>query len=119
MIQAHFTKREDDQPGRACVIWVETDAEAEQVAILAAAAEKYGERNLLYNDNWKRMGWRGMLIRVRERAERVWDALWDGGTDTLHDASQDDALDMINFAAFLIRAIREGNRDGSWFDSVR
>jgi hypothetical protein len=37
----------------------------------------YVERNEEYKDNWKRMGWRGALVRVRERAERLWDSLWD------------------------------------------
>lgn len=89
-----------------------------QFEIFLEALKVYDQRNEKYKDNWRRMGWRGMLIRVRERAERLWDDLWDkqpipDGVDELID--YDDAIDLINLAGFLIRATRENNRDGSWW----
>jgi hypothetical protein len=85
----------------------------------------YEERNLKYKDNWRRFGWRGCLFRVRERAERAWDDWWDADDFAARDpAAQnigakdrdvDDLLDLINLAAFTVRAIRENNRDGEWF----
>lgn len=87
-----------------------------QLQALADAFLIYLERNEHYRDNWRRMGWRGLLIRIRERSERLWDAMWDWED---HDSypSVDDARDLINFAAFLIRAINgvETTRDGSWW----
>jgi hypothetical protein len=94
-----------------------------QMAILADALMIYDERNEKYHDNWKRMGWRGTLVRLRERAERLWDSYWNA--DDLGDLEAemyvprdvDDALDMINFVAFFIRGMngRETTRDGSWW----
>lgn len=98
------------------------DAVRDQFLVLIEALEVYAERNLKYKDNWRRMGWRGMLIRVRERAERLWDDLWDAEPMLESEAAPpyqphdvDDAIDLINLAAFLIRGVREGDRDGSWW----
>lgn len=93
----------------------------DQLRVFIVALDVYAERNKKYKDNWRRMGWRGQLIRIRERAERVWDDLWDahGGpfkpTTTLDAPDVDDAIDLINFAGFLVRGVREGNRDGDWW----
>jgi hypothetical protein len=104
---------------------VTTEAEREQLKVFIKALHIYSERNEKYNDNWKRMGWRGMLIRVRERAERLWDALWGAvpieGTQSALVSGPidvDDAIDLINFSAFLIRAVDAGNRDGNWFNNI-
>lgn len=96
----------------------------EQCEVFVTALRVYAERNEKYNDNWRRMGWRGCLVRIRERAERLWDNLWDandpdtpgpldGPTWRGHDV--DDAIDLINFCGFLVRGVREGNRDGEWW----
>ena len=87
-----------------------------QLTIFIRALEVYAERNERYKDNWRRMGWRGMLVRIRERAERLWDNLWDV-PGPIPKRELDDALDMINFAAFLIRAAAgETTRGGEWWD---
>ena len=88
----------------------------EQLKVFLQALSVYAERNRRYNDNWRRMGWRGMLVRIRERAERLWDNLWDV-PGPIPKRELDDALDMINFAAFLIRAAAgETTRGGEWWD---
>jgi hypothetical protein len=95
----------------------------EQLTILVQALGVYVDRNRRYKDNWRRFGWRGCLFRLRERAERAWDDLWDAHTPRTRppedafrfepaDVHTDDLIDLINFAAFTIRAIRENNRDG-------
>jgi hypothetical protein len=99
----------------------EDDASHAQFEVLMRALVIYQERNGHYRDNWTRMGWRGMLVRVRERAERLWDSLW--GHDPEEDSGEwnkklDDAIDLINFAGFLCRAVIDGNRDGTWWDGV-
>ena len=95
----------------------ETEAEHDQAVVVVRALAIYAERNVRYKDNWKRMGYRGMLVRVRERAERLWDALWSAPSDYGCEAPEvlDDAYDLINFAAFLVRGAKDGNRDGSWW----
>lgn len=126
MIIHSENKRLDD--GTEHVITMTFDLEEEagdrallmQAGVLIKALEVYAERNAEYKDNWKRMGWRGCLIRVRERSERLWDSLWDAEAPPT-DATKwsykkcDDAIDLINFAAFLCRAVHEDNRDGSWW----
>jgi hypothetical protein len=99
----------------------------EQFDVLYEALSKYRESNEEYRDNWRLMGWRGMLVRVRERAERCWYSLWNAPNNI--DSSQgnmtpalerklDDAIDGINFFAFLVRAVRANNRDGTWWDGI-
>lgn len=90
-----------------------TDAELAQVVVLLEAAQVYSKRNVKYKDNWKRMGWRGCLVRVRERSERLWDNLWT--KKDVYEDDLDDALDMINFLGFLVRGARgESTADGEW-----
>lgn len=107
-----------------------------QFEVLYDALMIYEERNPKYKDNWRRFGWRGCLFRIRERAERLWDDFWDKEPQpfgrALHDArpgetvlvepieyseppSVDDAIDAINMLGFFVRAVRENNRDGSWW----
>lgn len=81
--------------------------------IMMDALRIFEERNRLYKDNWRRQGWRSPLFDLRRKVERVWDVFWDGKGGP--DADVDDALDAINFGAILVRAIREGNRDGYWW----
>lgn len=101
-------------------LWGRQGAE-DQLTVMIEALLVYSERNLSYKDNWKKMGWRGMLVRSRERVERLWDDFWGrepipDGVDELFNV--DDAIDLINFACFFIRATRENNRDGSWWEGV-
>jgi hypothetical protein len=95
---------------------------ADQFDTLLEALEIYSDRNGRYKDNWRRFGWRGCIFRIRERAERAWDDLFYAEVPEhiedhkrWADAKVDDLVDLINFSCFAIRAIREGNRDGTWF----
>jgi hypothetical protein len=86
-----------------------------QAAILLRALDLYAERNEQYQDNWRRSGWKGVVVRIRERSDRLWDAMWPGGIP-YGPGPVDDAIDLINFAAFLVRAIEgETTRDGEWW----
>lgn len=110
--------------------------EIEQAMVLIEALKLYSQRNTKYRDNWRRMGWRGLLIRIRERSDRLWDTFWTGVAwkDPERDADDsqfqreidaDDALDLINFAAFFVRQARMADeegwmiaRDGEWWIGV-
>ncbi len=101
--------------GRYATILLPEDASDSIIAhsqVLLRALDIYANRNERYKDNWRRFGWRGLLFRIRERAERAWDDLWDGNPEMREAISDDDLIDLINFAAFAVRAIDEGNRDG-------
>lgn len=92
-----------------------------QVTVMLRALEVYDKRNETYKDNWVKMGWRGQLVRIRERAERLWDGFWHmpviaDGKDELFDL--DDAIDLINFACFFVRAAEANNRDGDWWKGI-
>lgn len=91
---------------------------AVQRNIFTKALQIYEDRNNLYHDNWRRFGWRGCMFRIRERSERAWDALWDAPAANPPQEIVDDLLDLMNFAAFCIRAIEEGNRDGQWWSQT-
>jgi len=85
----------------------------EHMEVLDMAMEVYKERNARYGDAWRRSGWRGTLTDLRRKIERAWSFLWHaepGDGDEQPDI--DDLVDIINYAAFSIRAIKEKNRDG-------
>lgn len=94
----------------------------EQLNVMLEALKIYEERNQKYKDNWRRQGWRSCLFDLRRKVERVWDTFWnhpdspceEGWPTDREPPDLDDALDTINFAALATRAVREGNRDGSW-----
>jgi hypothetical protein len=102
---------------------------ADQTHVLMEALSLYADRNRRYRDNWRRYGWRGGLFRLRERADRAWDVLFDAHTPKTAsaartvldfesaDAGVDDLIDLINLTSFAVRAVRENNRDGegSWW----
>lgn len=85
--------------------------------IIAHAGVIFRDRNAKYKGNWRRYGWRSCLHDLRRKVDRCWDQLFNApdmspppGTPTALDV--DDLLDVINYAAITIMAIREGNRDG-------
>lgn len=90
----------------------------QHLGVFMRAMEVYSERNKSYKDNWKKMGWRGMLVRIRERQERLWDNFWNGEPEPANLDGLDDAIDLINFAGFFVRAVDEGNRDGTWWNGI-
>jgi hypothetical protein len=99
-----------------------------QEAVLMEALAVYKERNARYGDAWRRSGWRGTLTDLRRKIERAWSFLWSAEprdvveVQAWQDADPkpidadpvdvDDLIDIINYAVFSIRAVREGNRDG-------
>jgi hypothetical protein len=84
--------------------------------VLADAFTIYLERNESYKDNWRKMGWKGAIVRIKERADRLWDNLWDKPDAEIKPKDLDDAIDLINFAVFLVRGAGKGetNAGGSW-----
>jgi hypothetical protein len=118
------SEKTQDEEGLCFIVRYERPDEADHVLVLLEAAEIFSDRNAKYKDNWRRQGWRGPLYDLRRKVERVWDHLWDAeptplreGIDPVSLATHDvdDALDIVNYAAILVRAVREGDRDGAWW----
>lgn len=102
--------------GREVVVRYTEDYEKEQLLVLLEALAIYADRNVTRKDNWRKQGWRGPLYDLRDKVERAWDLLWDYDTPG-PEPDLDDVLDSINYAAILVRAVRSGDRDGTWFAS--
>ncbi len=81
----------------------------QQACVLFEALRIFQERNARYQDAWKRTGWRGNLVDLRKKIERLWAEFWYGNQE-----NPDDAFDIINFTAFFIRNHIEGNEEGTW-----
>lgn len=60
--------------------------------------------------SWREQGWRGQLYEMMKRMRRLEFFGWRGRT--LH---EDSAIDMINYAGFLLRAYRD-DPDHPWGD---
>lgn len=80
--------------------------------VLEEALAVHEQRQEAYRDNWRRQGWRGSLFKLRLKVERAWDVWW--GAEPQPEPDVDDLLDVINYAAMTVVAIREGDRDGTW-----
>jgi hypothetical protein len=93
------------------------EAAQAQLQVFADCFAIYLERNVRYKDNWRKMGWKGQLVRIKERVDRLWDNLWNKKHGEVLNRDLDDAHDLINFAAFLIRGAGHWNEttaEGEW-----
>lgn len=85
----------------------------QQLRVFAEALKIYAERNKRYKDSWKDFGWRGMLHDIYKKTHRLWKAWWSG--DEQDRGDYDDAIDLMNFSAFFIRAVKSNNEKGIMF----
>jgi hypothetical protein len=86
----------------------------EHQKVLMEALDIYRHKNPVYRDAWRTYGWRGSLMQLRSCCERAWRVLWPAAPHSGALPKVDDLLDLINYAVFTIRNVREGNRDGLW-----
>lgn len=104
-----------DVEGMSLVVHYTDPAEGEQARVLMEALVIFGEKNAKYKDNWRRQGFRGPLYDLRRKVERMWDEFWHKEVREDEELDVDDGLDVINYAGILVRALREGDRDGKWW----
>lgn len=76
--------------------------------ILGEAFEKFVERDRHYQGLWRKRGWRDSLHHIESKSQRIVHL----GQLQVYEHSDllvavDDALDLINYSAFLIRNIRD------------
>jgi hypothetical protein len=79
----------------------------EQNEILTRALLVYGARNRKYQDLWKKYGAKDQLLHIRSKFLRMKQGLETQATD---EEIVEDALDLINYAAMVIRNVEDGNR---------
>lgn len=81
-----------------------------QFDITDEALAIYFSKNEKRSDSWRGAGWKGNLVEMRKKLDRLW-AVWDGPVDK---KDIDEALDLINATVFYIRCVREQNPNGNW-----
>lgn len=82
-----------------------TDSDAKQFAILLEAFDVYLERNARYRDLWKDYGAQDSAHHCKSKALRMYQDLM---MNTLGPFDPDDAIDLVNYAVFTIRNVRDG-----------
>lgn len=88
--------------------------------ILQEAYAIFEEKNALRGDMWREFPPSDKLREIQERYRRIMrmyanvlETQRDIGEDPAHviEAIEEDTLDLINYAVFFIRQLREGQRD--------
>ena len=94
---------------------VNDDTDGRVLEVLQEAYEIYIERAGKYDDDrtpsWQAFGWRGSVLMVLHKTARIKQLFWKRETSTSPDV--DDLLDAINYLAFSIINLRDGNEYGS------
>lgn len=90
-----------------------------QMDIYLKAMLIYYERQDEHGDQvWQASGWRGMLVDMRKKLDRLWYRYWNQDSSVTpvedYDKALDSAYDLLNFTAFFIRQVEAGKRDGEW-----
>jgi hypothetical protein len=93
-----------------------------QFAVLMEAFRIYKERSAQYpgDDPYGNGGFRAQLVEMQKKLDRLWihfNGEFDPGDESwreLVSVIENNANDLINYAAFFLRLFRDGDRDGSW-----
>jgi hypothetical protein len=86
-------------------MWTETDAISSknaQADVFDEALRLFFERNAKYKDLWKQYEADDHALHIKSKAMRVVQSVTTGGTPN---EICEDAYDLINYAAFLIRTV--------------
>jgi hypothetical protein len=92
-----------------CLALGETVDNAIQLSVFAMAMQIYEVREVKRGGLWKEFGPEDKLMHLRDklrRTERIWENYQSNGDDPLL-VDVDDALDILNYAAFFIRQVKE------------
>lgn len=80
------------------------------VTILCEAMKVYAHRRGEYGGGFRRYGFCGACFFIKDRANRLWDAV-----NYRHMIEDRDAHDVINYAALALIMKREGNYGGEFW----
>jgi hypothetical protein len=90
--------------------------EAKTFGVLMDAYLIYLDRGKKYGQLWRSYGWKGNVFHILSKAARIRRMFWDSDMEPelAHDMDgvMDDVLDIINYAAFVIMDMRDGNKYG-------
>jgi hypothetical protein len=81
----------------------------EHMDVLTRAFNLFMDRNEKRQDLWRQAGWKGNLIEMRKKLDRLWRA-WD----EVGEKDFDEALDLINATVFWYLCAVDMNKDGHW-----
>lgn len=70
------------------------------------------ETRKIYGGIWRKYGALSNLLSIARKADRLMQIFWYGSGELTHKNSTDDAYDLINYAAFFIRNVTDGNMKG-------
>lgn len=88
-----------------------------QLEVFIRAMEVYGARNKRHQSIFYASGWRGALVDIRKKTDRLWNEFWfTRDVDLIEkDApDMDSAIDLVNFVAFFVRQVNDHNEMGQW-----
>lgn len=109
-------RREDIRlAGEICALVMGEDSDPKDLYYFHAVAKAlilFRERSRTYGRAWRRHGALGNLLKVDIKNSRLMEAFWFNEGEPEHKDAADDALDMINYAAFFYGCKEEGNERG-------
>ena len=73
----------------------------------------YLEREEKYGSNWKQFGWRGSIVQIMGKAQRIRSVFWRPHPEEIQNLDRDDLVDIINYAVFAICNLKNGNEYGA------
>lgn len=91
---------------------IEVGLKPGQWDVLEEAFKIYMDRNGDRADAWKDAGYKGQLVEMRKKLDRLWAGWRVGRKPTTKDI--DEALDLINAAAFYVQLARLDEANGKW-----
>lgn len=88
----------------------------DQTEVFAVALDIHDQRSKKYGDLWKKYGALGNIFHMASKQSRLMTSFWHGKAD-LNDPkivsdALDDAYDLLNYTAFFIRCVEDGNFRG-------
>lgn len=78
---------------------------------LFEALHVFVQREGKYKDGWKERGWKGNVCDILRKSKRIRSMFWDGDYNPEEDS--DDVVDLMNYCAFFLRNVGDGNRTGA------
>ena len=83
------------------------------LGVLIEAYEIYLDRGHKYGQLWRVYGWSGNVLHIMSKAARIKKMFWGVDySDRPQDIDSDDVYDIINYAAFVIQDMKDGNQYG-------
>lgn len=80
--------------------------------VLEECAEIRRRKNADYGASYAHEGAAGVFIRTKDKVMRLRSLLWLNKPDTVGEALRDTAIDLVNYALYLVVCLTRGNLRG-------